>query len=102
GPHSYMVTGHYVTMPDIIRTLGQLSGGRLRFVILPAGFVAGFGRMADLGQLRLRTRLPWSAESIWIMNCDARCDDSRTWEELQLEPRPLRETVRGASRGVVE
>jgi hypothetical protein len=26
------------------------------------------------------------------MNCDARCDDSRTREELQLEPRPLRET----------
>jgi dihydroflavonol-4-reductase len=48
--------------------------------------------MADLVQRRLRTRLPWSAESIWIVNCDARCDDSKTRDELQLEPRPLRET----------
>jgi dihydroflavonol-4-reductase len=91
-----------VTMPDIIRTLGDLSGGRLRFVILPAWSLAAFGRMADLVQRRLRTRLPWSAESIWIMNCDARCDDSRTWEEFQLEPRPLRETFVDTVRWLVE
>jgi dihydroflavonol-4-reductase len=92
GPRSYLVTGHYATMPDIIRTLGDLSGRRIRFVTLPAGFLATFGRAADLVQRRLRTRLPWSAESIWIVNCDARCDDSKTRDELQLEPRPLRET----------
>jgi dihydroflavonol-4-reductase len=40
GPRSYMVAGHYVTMPDILRTLGDLSGRRLRFVILPALAVA--------------------------------------------------------------
>lgn len=92
GPRSYLVTGHYLPMPGIIGMLGDLSGRRLRFVILPAWFLAGFGRLADVVQRRLRTRLPWSGESIWIMNCDARCDDSKTWEELQLEPRPLRET----------
>jgi dihydroflavonol-4-reductase len=102
GPRSYMVTGHYVTMPDIIRTLGELSGGRLRFVILPAWSLAAFGRMADLVQRRLRTRLPWSGESIWIMNCNARCDDSRTWKEFQLEPRPLRETFADTVRWLVE
>jgi dihydroflavonol-4-reductase len=102
GPRSYMVTGHYVTMPDIIRTLGELSGGRLRFVILPAWSLAAFGRMADLVQRRLRTRLPWSGESIWIMNCNARCDDSRTWKEFQLEPRPLRETFVDTVRWLVE
>ena len=102
GPRSYTVTGHYVTMPDIIRTLGDLTGRRIRFVTFPAGFLAAFGRLADLAQRRLRPRLPWSAESIWIMNCDAHCDDSKTRDELQLEPRPLRETFADTVRWLVE
>jgi dihydroflavonol-4-reductase len=102
GPRRYLVAGHYVPMPGIIRTLGDLSGRRLRFVILPAWFLAGFGRTADAVQRRLRTRLPWSGESIWIMNCDARCDDSKTWDEFQLEPRPLRETFVDTVRWLVE
>jgi len=40
-------------MPDIIGTLGDLSGRRLRFVTLPAGFLTAFGRTADLVQRRL-------------------------------------------------
>jgi hypothetical protein len=92
GPRRYLVTGHYLTMPGLIGTLGDLTGRRIRFVTLPAGFLAAFGRTADLAQRRLRTRLPWSGESIWIVNCDARCDDSKTRDELQVEPRALRET----------
>jgi dihydroflavonol-4-reductase len=102
GPRSYLVTGHYLPMSGIIGTLGELSGRRLRFVILPAWFLAAFGRTADLVQRRLRTRLPWSGESIWIMNCDARCDDSKTRDEFQLEPRPLRETFADTIRWLVE
>jgi len=92
GPRSYLVAGSFVTMPRIIRTLGDLSGRRIRFLTFPAWFLAGFGRTADIAQRRLRTRLPWSGESIWILNCDARCDDSKTRDELQLQPRPLAET----------
>jgi dihydroflavonol-4-reductase len=102
GPCSYMVTGHYVTMPDIIGMLSDLSGRRIGFVTFPAGFLAAFGRAADRVQRRLRTRLPWSAESIWIVNCDARCDDSKTRDELQLEPRPLRETFVDTVHWLVE
>src|SRR5215813_8840633 len=102
GPRSYLVTGHFMTMPDIIGTLGDLSGRRIRFVTLPAWFLAAFGRTADVAQRRLRTRLPWSAESIWIVNCDAHCDDSKTRDEFQLEPRPLRETFADTVHWLVE
>jgi dihydroflavonol-4-reductase len=102
GPRSYLVAGHYVTMPDLIRTLGDLTGRRLPFVTMPAWFLAGFGRAADLVQRRLKTRLPWSAESIWVVNCDARCDDSKTRDELRLEPRPLRETFVDTIEWLVE
>lgn len=89
-------------MSEIIRTLGDLSGRRIRFVTFPAWFLAAFGRTADVVQRRLRTRLPWSAENIWIMNCDARCDDSKTRDELQLEPCPLRETFVDTVHWLVE
>jgi nucleoside-diphosphate-sugar epimerase len=102
GPRSYLVAGEFMTMPELIRTLGDLSGRRLRFVTLPAWFLAAFGRAADVVQRRLKTRLPWSAEGIWIVNCDAHFDDSKTRDELQLEPRPLRETFVDTVRWLVE
>jgi dihydroflavonol-4-reductase len=102
GPRRYLVTGHFMTMPDIVGTLADLSGRRLRFVTFPAWFLAGFGWAADSAQRRLRTRLPWSGESIWILNCDARCDDSKTRDELQLEPRPLVETFADTVRWLAE
>jgi len=102
GPRRYLATGHYLPMPGIVRALGELSGRRLRFVTLPAWFLAAFGRAADLAQRRLRARLPWSAESIWVVNCDARCDDSRTREELRLAPRPLRETFADTVQWLVQ
>jgi nucleoside-diphosphate-sugar epimerase len=102
GPRSYLVAGSYLTMPGIIRTLGDLSGRRIRFLTFPAWFLAAFGRTADIAQRRLRTRLPWSGESIWVLNCDARCDDSKTRDELQLQPRPLEETFADTVHWLVE
>ena len=92
GPRSYLAAGHFVTMPAIVGTLGNLTGRRLRFVTFPAWFLATFGRAADLAQRGLKARLPWSGESIWILNCNARCDGSKTRDELLLDPRPLAET----------
>jgi nucleoside-diphosphate-sugar epimerase len=102
GPRSYMVTGHYISMPDLISTLGDLTARRIPSATLPAWFLAAFGRTADRVQRRVRTRLPWDGEGIWVMNCAARCDDSKTRSELALEPRPLRETLADTVRWLVE
>jgi dihydroflavonol-4-reductase len=102
GPRSYMVAGHYISLPDLIRTLADLTGRRIRFATFPGWCLAGFGRAADVVQPRVRTRLPWDAEGIWVMNCAARCDDSRTRSELGLEPRPLRGTLADTVRWLVE
>jgi dihydroflavonol-4-reductase len=102
GPRRYMVAGHYISMPDLIGALAELTGRRIRFAILPAWFLAAFGRAADLVQRRVKTRLPWDGEGIWVMNCAARCDDSKTRREFGLEPRPLRETLVDTVRWLVE
>jgi nucleoside-diphosphate-sugar epimerase len=102
GARSYMVAGDYISMPDLIRTLADLTGRRIRFATLPEWFLAAFGRAADLVQRRVRTRLPWDAEGIWVMNCAARCDDSKTRSEFAIEPRPLGETLTDTVQWLVE
>jgi nucleoside-diphosphate-sugar epimerase len=102
GPRSYLVAGQYISLPDLIRALGDLSGRRMRCLILPRGFRAAFGRAADVVQRRLNARLPWQGEGIWVMNCAARCDDSGTRDEFGLEPRPLSETFADTVRWLVE
>jgi dihydroflavonol-4-reductase len=51
---------------------------------------------------RAEARLPWQGEGIWVMNCAARCDDSRTRSEFGVESRPLRETIADTVRWLVE
>jgi len=92
GQRTYLIGGHYISMPDIIRTLADLSGRRLPFVTFPSWFLAAFGHTADIVQRRLPARLPWTGEGIWVLNCAARCDDSKARTELGIEARPLRET----------
>jgi hypothetical protein len=55
-----------------------------------------------MAQRRLKTRLPWQGEGIWVMNCAARCDDSKTRSEFGLEPRPLPETLVDTIRWLVD
>jgi nucleoside-diphosphate-sugar epimerase len=102
GQRRYIIGGQYISMPDIIRTLEDLSGRRLPFVTLPSWFLAVFGRAADIVQSRLGPRLPWTAEGIWVLNCAARCDDSKARTELAVEARPLRETFADTIRWLVE
>jgi dihydroflavonol-4-reductase len=93
GPRAYLMAGEYISLPDLIRSLGKLTGRRIRFVTMPRWFLGAFGRGADVVQRRLKARLPWHGEGIWVMNCTARCDDSKTRSELGFEPRPLEETL---------
>jgi nucleoside-diphosphate-sugar epimerase len=102
GPRSYLVAGEYMSMREMIRTLAEISGRRIRCITSPRWFMAGFGRTADAVQRRLKSRLPWSGEGIWVINCSARCDATRARTELGFEPRPLRETFADTVRWLVD
>ena len=102
GQRRYLFGGHYISMPDLVRTLADLSDRRLPCIALPPRFLAAFGRAADTAQRHLRAQLPWTGEGIWVLNCAARCDDSKARNALSVEPRPLRETFADTIRWLVE
>jgi dihydroflavonol-4-reductase len=93
GPRRYMITGHYIALPDLTAMLREITGHRGRIVVLPAGAAEAIGRMADLVQHIVPGRVPLGYEGTWIGALQAHCDDSRTVEELGVTPRDLQETL---------
>jgi dihydroflavonol-4-reductase len=57
GPRRYMITGHYIALPDLVAMLQQITGRRGRIVATPAGMTLAVGRVADLMQRLLPGRL---------------------------------------------
>jgi len=102
GQRRYLVGGHYISMADLVHTLADLDDRRIPCITLPPRFLAAFGRTADMMQRHLRSQLPWTGEGIWVLNCAAHCDDSKTRTALLVEPRPLRETFADTIRWLVE
>jgi dihydroflavonol-4-reductase len=93
GPRRFMITGHYIAMPDVIAMLHQITGRRSRIVAMPAGLTLAVGRVADPLQRLVPGRLPFGHEGLWISSLQPRCDDSRTVSELGVTPRDLRVTL---------
>jgi hypothetical protein len=56
GLRRHLVAGNFISFPDLIRTLGELSGRRIRFAISLRWFLAAFGRAADGSQTTAPTR----------------------------------------------
>jgi dihydroflavonol-4-reductase len=101
GPRSYLLGGHYLTVRDILRTLGELTGRRFPAIPVPKRLMLGVGSAADAVQRHTEARMPWSRESVWIVNWGARCDDARARAELGFEPRPIEETFAETVRWLV-
>ena len=101
GPRSYLLGGHYLTVRDILQRLGGLTGRWFPAMPVPKRLMLGVGSVADAVQRHTEARMPWSRESVWIVNCGARCDDARARAELDFEPRPIEETFADTVRWLV-
>ena len=93
GPRRFMITGHYVAMPDLIAMVQQITGRHTRIVAMPDGVILAVGRAADILQRLVPARLPLNHEGPWIFSLHPHCDDSRTVTELGITPRDLLETL---------
>jgi dihydroflavonol-4-reductase len=102
GPRRFMITGHYIAVPDLIAMLQQITGRHGRIVAMPAGAALAAGRVADLMQRLLPARLPVNHEGIWIASLQPHCDDSRTASELGITSRDLQLTLADTVQWLVE
>jgi dihydroflavonol-4-reductase len=101
GPRSYLLGGHYVRFPDLVRLLGELTGRKLPALPLSESLILPLAHGADAVQRALPFRLPLPTEGIWLSKQRARCDDSRARAELSFTPRDLRETISDTVRSMV-
>lgn len=93
GARRYMISGHYVALPDLTAMLQQITGRRGRIVAIPAGLAQVVVRAADYVQRLVPGRLPFSHEGIWMASLQPHCDDSRTISELGITSRDLLVTL---------
>jgi dihydroflavonol-4-reductase len=102
GPRRYLVAPHYHGFADLIALARRLTGRRLPIVLIPDGFALVGARLADLVQRVVPFDLPLHAATLREVLAFAPVDDSDTWSELGIVPRPLEETfadtVRWAAR----
>jgi nucleoside-diphosphate-sugar epimerase len=102
GPRRYFATGRHLSSRELIRHLGAATGRHLRIPIAPWRLVYAIGRAADLAQRVAKRRLPWNSEVSYIVGMDARCDDTRTREELGVVPMETSRTVADTVRSLLE
>ena len=102
GTRRYMITGHYIAMPDLIAMLQEITGRRSRIVAMPAGLTLAAGRVAGLMQRLLPGRLPLTHEGPWIFSLQPHGDDSRTASELGITARDLRATLADTVRWLAD
>jgi len=102
GPRRYIITGHYIALPDLVAMLHEITGRHGRIVAMPAGMVMAVGRVANLVQRFVPGRLPFSYEGIWLSALQPHCDDSKTAKELGITARDLRVTVEDTVRWLAD
>lgn len=101
GPRRYLAGGRYVSVAEVVRELGSLTGRRLPRIGLPDLVLNAAGRVADPLQRAVPWRLPIPTGGIWLANLRVQTDDSRAEEELGFATRPVRETLADTVRSMV-
>jgi dihydroflavonol-4-reductase len=98
GARRYLVPGHFVDGPTMYATLAAVTGRRLRHLILPASIMLPFSRATSALQRVVPFHLPADYEGVLFVYSDTRCDDTRTRDELGIQPRSLADTYRDTIR----
>jgi nucleoside-diphosphate-sugar epimerase len=102
GPRRYIASGTYLEIKGIVLGLAEVTGRKLSARTVPASWMLPVGRLADLAQHVVPFRLPVNFEGIYVIALAARCDDSRTRQELGFAPRDLHETFADTVRWLLE
>lgn len=103
GPRRYVAGGHFLTWSEEADLCEEILGRRVRRVPGPQPLLRAVGRGVDLvKRLMPSFDYPLTHEAALILTRFVPCDSNRTVEELGVDFRPVRETLRDALRWLVE
>jgi dihydroflavonol-4-reductase len=104
GPRRYVVPGVAVDAGTLYGTIEQVTGRRLRYVVLPLGVGLPSARLTALLQrpLPARWHYPADPEGAVVNACATTFDTRPARIELGVEPVPFEQCIRDTARWLVE
>ncbi|MCX2979732.1 NAD-dependent epimerase/dehydratase family protein [Halieaceae bacterium IMCC14734] len=96
----YTLGGHFVPWTQLVDIISAITGRKLRKVPVPASAMRGLGRLMDkVNQWRdTPIDIPVTYEAMVYATNWVRMDDSKAMDELDLEFRPVEESMSAAIR----
>jgi dihydroflavonol-4-reductase len=104
GSRRYVVPGVAVDARTLYGTIEQVTGRRLRYVVLPLGVALPAARLTALLQrpLPVRWHYPADPEGAVVNACATTFDDTPARTALGVEPVPFEQSIRDTVRWLVE
>jgi nucleoside-diphosphate-sugar epimerase len=102
GPRRYMCGGHFVRMHEYAHLLHEVTGRRFPVIPMPEAALRGLGTGVDALMRVLPIDSVFTREGMTLLTRWVKTDDSAFHEDLGVELRDPRDTVRDAIGGLVE
>lgn len=93
APPRLLLGAQFITWDDLYELIGGLTGRPPRTVPVPGAVLRGTGKVADALGVDLPLPFPLTHESMVNATCSAPLDSTESLHAIDLEPRPLEETV---------
>lgn len=93
GPRRYICLSRNVVMKEMLAAVSEITGRNLKNSTLPAWLVLGLMRAMDAIQHVLSFRLPYNYQSVYVVSLKTVCDDLKTRNDFNIEPRTVTETL---------
>ncbi len=98
----YLVAGHYRSWQELAPLLERVTGRRLRRIPAPGWLVRGLGAAVDLVANVVPLETPLTREGAIYGTCWVYADDRKLRRELQMQYRPLEDTLADTVRWLAE
>nr|WP_175558384.1 NAD-dependent epimerase/dehydratase family protein [Tessaracoccus bendigoensis] len=90
---TYLLSGAYTPVAELVNTIAELTGRKRRFTVLPLWFARLTAPLAELYYRIRRTKPLFTTYSLRTLQSPSDFSHARATEELGFAPRPLRQTL---------
>lgn len=102
GPRRYFLSGVNISYGSLINTFADLTGRKIRHIVLPPWTLRPFVLFAGVLQRMLPFRLPVNVEGFRVIVWNPRGDDSGSKDDLGFQPRDISETLTDVVRWMLK